>query len=117
MNNEYTLKVFDQEQILKIAQQLMEDGFLIGKREFPYLRKKVICNYVHGNELKFWVRANDLWTNAEMAEVIAEAFNRYGFKARTKNDYGCIWVQTNDFLTDMEREVDNSFKKVIKNEE
>ena len=101
----------DEKLVLKIAQKLCDNGFLRKKEGF--FQSKVHYTRRYPQEIEFDVASNDLWDDSELADVIVDAFNRYGFKSRTVDTWSVVLVRVEPFMTDLEVEVDDCFKKVM----
>lgn len=105
------MTVNNEKLVLKIAQKLCDNRFLMKKKGL--FQSKVHYTRRYPKELEFDVASNVLWDDSELADIIVDAFNRYGFKARTVDTWNVVLVEVEPFMTDLEEEVDDCFKKVM----
>lgn len=104
--------ITDEDKILEVAEKLANEGILSKKKILHRIRSKynVLYHYSDFRQLKFYIEHNERWRNEDMALLVAEKFNEYGFSA--KNNWGCVWVDIDPFQIELENRIDKCFKEL-----
>ena len=105
--------ITDKRKVLEVAEKLASKGILSKRtRLHGLISKGVLYHYNDFHQLKFYIEHDERWRNEDMAVLVAEKFNEYGFSAEYKHNWGCVWVDIDPFQVQMEKLIDECFKEL-----